>query len=286
MEIKAFFDKPTWTLTYVAWDPATGDAVVIDPVLDFDPATWGISTRSVDAVAALVAERSLTVRWVLDTHAHADHLTGMEVLRERYGAPTAIGERITEVQAAFKGVYNLPTLRTDGSQWTKLLADREVLDAGSLKVEVIATPGHTPACSSYKIGDAVFTGDALFMPDYGTGRCDFPKGSAEQLYDSITQRLYTLDPATRVFTGHDYLPGGRELRYESTIGESMERNVQLRAGTSRADFVAFRRGRDATLAPPRLILESLQVNVDAGRLPAPESNGRRYLKMPLDFLGR
>lgn len=286
MEIKAFFDKSTWTLTYVAWDPATGDAVVIDPVLDFDPATWGLSTRSVDEVAALVAERSLTVRWVLDTHAHADHLTGMEVLRERYGAPTAIGARITEVQEFFKGVYDVPALRTDGSQWTKLLSDHEVLDAGSLKVEVIATPGHTPACSSYKIGDAVFTGDALFMPDYGTGRCDFPKGSAEQLYDSITKRLYTLDPATRVLTGHDYLPGGRELRYETTIGESMERNVQLRAGTSRSDFVAFRKGRDATLAPPRLILESLQVNVDAGRLPAPEANGRRYLKMPLDFLGR
>ncbi|GMV44186.1 MAG: hypothetical protein AMXMBFR64_59210 [Myxococcales bacterium] len=286
MEIKAFFDKSTWTLTYVAWDPATGDAVVIDPVLDFDPATWGLSTRSVDEVAALVAERSLTVRWVLDTHAHADHLTGMEVLRERYGAPTAIGARITEVQEFFKGVYDVPALRTDGSQWTKLVSDHEVLDAGSLKVEVIATPGHTPACSSYKIGDAVFTGDALFMPDYGTGRCDFPKGSAEQLYDSITKRLYTLDPATRVLTGHDYLPGGRELRYETTIGESMERNVQLRAGTSRSDFVAFRKGRDATLAPPRLILESLQVNVDAGRLPAPEANGRRYLKMPLDFLGR
>lgn len=286
MDIKAFFDKSTWTLTYVAWDPATGDAVVIDPVLDFDPATWGLSTRSVDEVAALVAERSLTVRWVLDTHAHADHLTGMEVLRERYGAPTAIGARITEVQEFFKGVYDVPALRTDGSQWTKLVSDHEVLDAGSLKVEVIATPGHTPACSSYKIGDAVFTGDALFMPDYGTGRCDFPKGSAEQLYDSITKRLYTLDPATRVLTGHDYLPGGRELRYETTIGESMERNVQLRAGTSRSDFVAFRKGRDATLAPPRLILESLQVNVDAGRLPAPEANGRRYLKMPLDFLGR
>jgi glyoxylase-like metal-dependent hydrolase (beta-lactamase superfamily II) len=286
MEIKAFFDEPTFTLTYVVYDPATRDAVVIDPVLDFDPLTWRTATRSVDEVADLVREKSLNVRWVLDTHAHADHLSGMEELKTRFGAPTAIGKQITAVQEVFKGVYNMTELPADGSQWTRLLDDGEKLEAGSLTIEAIHTPGHTPACMSFLVGDAVFTGDALFMPDYGTGRCDFPKGSAEDLWHSVHEKLYQLDPATRVFVGHDYMPDGRALAYETTIGESMERNVQLRASTTKEDFVAFRQRRDATLAPPKLILQSLQVNVDAGRLPAADTNGLTYLRMPLNFLGR
>lgn len=285
MNIEALYDPATFTLTYVVWHPDTRDAVVIDPVLDIDPLAWRIGTHSVDKVAELVAEKSLNVRWVLDTHAHADHLTGMEALKERYGAPTAIGKDITMVQEVFAGAYNMEGFPTDGRQWDELLVDGQRLDAGSFELEAIHTPGHTPACMTYKVGDAVFTGDALFMPDFGTGRCDFPRGSAADLYDSVHGKLYQLDPATRVFVGHDYQPGGRELRWETTIGESMETNKQLRVGTSKSDFVAFRTQRDAQLSPPKLILQSLQVNIDAGRLPEPESNGRRYLRMPLDLLG-
>lgn len=286
MEVKAFFDPDTFTLTYVVYDPGSLDAVVIDPVLDLDLLTWRTSTKSVDAVAAFIDERSLQVRWILDTHAHADHLSGMATLEERFGAPSAIGEHIVTVQRMFRDIYNLEGFCADGHQFDKLLADGEVLQGGSLSIRALHTPGHTPACMSYVIDDAVFTGDALFMPDYGTGRCDFPAGSAEALYDSVMDKLYELPPATRVFVGHDYLPGGRPLAYETTIGVSRESNVQLRAGITKADFVRFRQERDATLAPPRLILQSLQVNIDAGRLPAPEPNGTRYLKIPIDFLGR
>ena len=275
MEVKAFFDQPTYTLTYVAYDPESRDAVVIDPVFDFDVQTWRTSTASVDEVQAFVREKSLNVRWVLDTHAHADHLSGTDVMKAAFGAPTAIGNEITAVQQLFAGVYGLEEqIATDGSQWDELLVDGQKLAAGSFQVEALHTPGHTPACYSFRIGDTVFTGDALFMPDYGTGRCDFPKGSASDLYDSITQKLYTMPDATRVFVGHDYLPGA-----------SKEQNIRLRASTSRAAFVEAREARDAQLAPPKLILQSLQVNIDGGRLPAPEANGRRYFKMPINFLG-
>ncbi|MGM0575426.1 MAG: MBL fold metallo-hydrolase [Myxococcota bacterium] len=287
MDIKAFFDEDTFTLTYVVWDPETRDAVIIDPVLGLDTRAWRIHETPIGDVDRFVRDNSLHVRWIMDTHAHADHISGMDVLKDRFGAPTAIGGRIVDVQRVFKDVYNIDddTVPADGSQWDELLEDGQSLRAGSLEVEALHTPGHTPACMTYRVGDAVFTGDALFMPDYGTGRCDFPKGSAEDLFDSVTNKLYTLPESTRVFVGHDYLPGGRELKYETTIGESKERNVQLRAGTSRTDFVNFRRDRDATLEAPRLILQSLQVNIDAGRMPEPEDNGRRYLKMPLNFLG-
>lgn len=284
MNTRAFFDPDTSSLTYVVWDPETRDAVVIDPVLDFERDTWRIVTHSVDAVSEFVREQSLRVRWVLDTHVHADHLSGMAVLKERFGAPTAIGAHITEVQAVFAGAYNLKELPVDGSQWDRLLADGQVLDAGSLKVEALHTPGHTPACVTYRIGDAVFVGDTLFMPDYGTGRCDFPKGSAEAMYDSIG-RLYKLPDATRVFVGHDYQPDGREVQWETTIGASKASNIQLSASTSRESYVAFRKERDKTLGPPALILQSLQVNIAAGVLPEPEDNGRRYLRMPLGLLG-
>jgi glyoxylase-like metal-dependent hydrolase (beta-lactamase superfamily II) len=279
-QIEAFYDEHTSTLTYVVHDPATRDAVVIDPVLDYDPASGKTSTESVDRVAAYLAARELRLHLVLETHAHADHLTGSQLLRRRFDAKVVIGERIREVQETFKRVFDLPELATDGSQFDRLVADGDVVRAGSLAIEVIATPGHTPACVTYKIEDAVFTGDALFMDDYGTGRCDFPRGSAEAMFDSI-QRLYLLPDATRVFPGHDYQPNGREVRWRTTIGASKAHNPQLSAATPRAEFVAARRARDKTLAAPRLLYPSVQVNIDAGRMPAPHANGTRYLVVPI-----
>jgi len=286
MQIETFFDPATWTLTYVVFDPETGDAIVIDPVLDYDPLAVSTNTESNERVAAFIDERGLRLKGILETHAHADHLSGSQWLKERYGAPVIIGEHIRTVQETFKGVFHLPEeFKTDGSQFERLVTDGEKLNLGSLTIDVLHTPGHTPACVSYLIGDAVFTGDALFMPDFGTGRCDFPAGSAEDLYRSIQSKLYTLPDETRVFVGHDYLPGGRELKYESTIAEEKAKNVQLPADRSREDFVKFRTERDKTLRPPNLIFQSVQVNVDAGHLPAPESNGIRYLRMPMNIFG-
>lgn len=282
IEIKSFFDARTWTLTYVVWDPSTLDAIIIDPVLDYDPANGRVWRASVDEVLAFLTERGLVARMVLETHAHADHLSGAAVLKERLGVPVAIGAQITAVQATFAPLFNLgPEVPRDGSQFDRLVSDGETVQAGSLRVHAIHTPGHTPACMSYHVGDAVFTGDALFMPDYGVGRCDFPGGSAETLYGSVHDKLYALPPETRVFVGHDYQPGGRAVAWESTIGQSCAENVQLKAETAREDFVAFRTARDRTLAAPRLLLPSIQVNIDAGRLPAPAANGRRYLVTPL-----
>ena len=284
MRIEPFFDKATFTLTYVVSDPATGDAVAIDPVLDYDPAAGTTATVSLDRVSDHVRRERLRLHYVLETHAHADHLSGSQLLRRRFDARIAIGERIREVQATFREVFDLPaTFPTDGSQFDRLLADGEIVRAGSLEIGVIATPGHTPACLTYRIGDAIFTGDALFTEDYGTGRCDFPRGSAEALYDSI-QRLYRLPDETRVFVGHDYQPGGREVRWMTTIGASKARNPQLDARTPRDEFVARRRARDAALAAPSLLFPSVQVNVDAGRLPAPHPNGKRFLVIPLNAL--
>ena len=279
MTIKTFFDARTWTLTYVVSDPATKDAVIIDPVLDFDPANGRVWQESVEAVAAYVAAEGLHVRLVLETHAHADHLTGAQALKERYAAPVGIGSSISKVQATFAPLFDLG-IATDGSQFDVLLEEGKPHAAGSLTVEALHTPGHTPACMSYRIGDAVFTGDALFMPDYGVGRCDFPAGDAGQLWESV-QKLYALPAETRVFVGHDYQPGGRPVAWETTIGASREANVHLKAATSKEDFVAFRKARDATLSAPRLLFPSVQVNIDAGRLPAPRANGRRYLVTPL-----
>ncbi len=286
METRAFFDNQTFTLTYVVHDPATKDAVIIDPVLDLDPIAWRTSTKSADEVMQYVAESGLNVRYILDTHAHADHLSGMDVLKQAYGAPTAIGEHITAVQSTFAGLYNMQDFPSDGRQWDTLLSDNSLVNAGSIDIKAIHTPGHTPACMTYKIGDALFTGDVLFMPDYGTGRCDFPKGSAEDLYDSVANKLYTLADSTKVYVGHDYMPNGRELAYETTIGASKESNIRLNATTSRADFVARRQERDKGLAAPKLILQSLQVNIAAGRLPEPEDNGRRYMRIPINTLGQ
>jgi glyoxylase-like metal-dependent hydrolase (beta-lactamase superfamily II) len=275
MNIEAFFDPRTFTLTYVVFDPETRDALVIDPVLDYDPIGSVVHSASVDRVTELLRRERLVLRAVLETHAHADHMSGSQVLRARFpGAVVAIGERIREVQSVFKAVFDLGDEFTpDGRQFDRLLADGERFTAGSLAVDVIATPGHTPACVSYHIGDAVFTGDALFMPDYGTGRCDFPRGSAESLYHSVTERLYTLPDDTRVFVGHDYQPGGRPLAYQSTIADEKRDNVQLPEGRDETDFVAFRTTRDAGLAAPKLLHPSLQVNIRAGRLPAAPSDG-------------
>lgn len=284
MRIEPFFDARTWTVTYVVWDPDTRDAVVIDPVLDFEPASGRAWRESVDKVAAFVAGHGLTLRAVLETHAHADHLTGAQALKERFGAPVLIGADITAVQKVFAPVFDLD-VPTDGSQFDHLLQDGERYAAGSLTVEAIHTPGHTPACMSFKIRDAVFTGDALFMPDYGVGRCDFPAGDAGRLYDSVHGRLYALPDDTRVFVGHDYQPGGRAPAWETTIGASKAGNIHLSATTSREEFVAFRTARDRTLSAPRLLLPSVQVNIVAGRLPTPRANGRRYLTLPFKIEG-
>ncbi len=284
MEVQAFFHDATHTLTYVVWDPDTRDAVIIDPVLDFDPVWVEVRQDSIDKVAAFVEDRGLTVHYVLDTHVHADHMSGFQALRDRFGAKIGIGEHITQVQRVFRDLLELgEDFPVDGSQWDVLLKDGEPLRAGSLTIDPIHTPGHTPACTTYKIGDAIFTGDTMFMPDFGTGRCDFPGGSAEQLYDSI-QKLYRLPDDTRVFVGHDYGPGGREIQWETTIGASKRHNIQLRADTSKEAFVQWRKARDATLKPPRLIFQSLQVNANAGRLPEPGPSGRRFLKLPMNAL--
>jgi len=281
--VKEFFDRATWTLTYVVYDEKTKDAVIIDPVWDYDPASSRLSNESAEKVLEFVASRSLKVHYILETHAHADHVSGSQVLKERLpGAKVGIGKNIQKVQEVFKGVFNLgPDFKTDGSQFDVLLDEEKQLKAGSLEIKTLFTTGHTPACSSYVIGDAVFTGDALFMPDYGTGRCDFPAGSAEALYHSIHDKLYELPGEMRVFVGHDYMPEGRPMAFESSIAEERRSNVHLKAVTTQSEFVEMRQARDKTLAAPRLLLPSVQMNIDAGRLPKEEPNGGLYLKIPL-----
>ncbi len=284
MEIKAFYDEATYTLTYVVFDEETRDAVVIDPVLNYDPVGSHTSAESVNEVSDFVMAENLRLKAILETHAHADHVSGSQLLKHRFGAPIVIGQTITKVQETFKQVFDLgEEFSTDGSQFDKLVEDGETWTAGSLSVEAIATPGHTPACMTYRIGDAIFTGDALFMHDYGTGRTDFPKGSAKDLYHSVHDRLYALPDETRVFVGHDYQPGQRELRYETTIGKSKRCNPQLKAETTEDEFVAFRTRRDAELRSPVLIFQSVQLNINAGKLPEPAPNGVRYMKLPLNL---
>lgn len=281
--VQEFFDPATWTLTYVVYDPSSKDAVILDPVWDYDPAGSKMSQKSALKVLDFIQGERLKVHFILETHAHADHVSGSQVLKAKIpGAKIGIGARITEVQQVFKNVFNLdPGFKTDGSQFDLLLEEGKPLLAGSLKIETRFTPGHTPACATYLIGDAVFTGDALFMPDYGTGRCDFPAGSAKDLYESVQTKIYTLPGDFRVFVGHDYMPHGRALAFQSTISEEKEKNIQLKASTQKDDFVEFRQARDKTLAAPRLLLPSVQVNIDAGHLPKPETNGTSYLKIPV-----
>jgi len=285
MEIEAFYDRSTGTLTYLVYDDESRDAIVIDPVLDYEPQSSSTATVAVDKVLRFLEEHRLQVRMIAETHAHADHLSGAQLVKRRYpDAEIAIGAGIIGSQETFKKVFDLPDdFPTDGRQFDRLLQDGETVRVGTLSFEVIATPGHTPGCSSYRFGKHVFTGDALFMPDYGTGRCDFPGGSAADQFDSVTRRLYTLPDDTLTYVGHDYMPGGRDLRYSASIGEQKRSNVHVRADTRKEDFVATKEAADAKKSAPRLLFQSVQVNIDAGRLPDPERNEVRYLKIPINI---
>ncbi len=285
MKIQPFFDPRTWTLTYVVSDDATRKTVVFDSVLDYDHKNGRTWEESIEKVDRYLSENQLELLYIIDTHAHADHLSGEQVLKEHHKAKIGIGANVTRVQETFKPIFDMgDDFATNGSQFDLLLEDGDTLPLGKLRIKAIHTPGHTPACTSYLIEDAVFTGDALFMPDSGTGRCDFPNGSAAEQYESIHEKLYNLPDKTRVFVGHDYQPGSREVRWETTIGESKINNIQLRQDTSKEEFVKLREGRDSTLAMPTLIFPSIQVNISAGRLPQPHSNGIAYLKIPLNVL--
>lgn len=279
--LHAWFDEATNTVTYVVWDPATRHAAIIDPVLDYDHRSGRASHRAADTLLGFIADHELAVQWILETHAHADHLSAAPYLKEKTGAPVGIGEHITEVQRTFAPVFGLDDVSGDGREFDRLFRDGEMFPLGGLQVEVIHTPGHTPACVSYRIGDAVFVGDTLFMPDYGTARADFPGGDARTLYRSI-QKLLALPDDTCLYLCHDYKAPGRDhYAWETTVADEKSHNVHVGGGVDEDRFVAMREARDATLAAPTLLLPSLQVNIRAGRLPAPEDNGRRYLKIPL-----
>lgn len=283
-DIRAFFDEPTNTVSYLVFDPRSKTAAVIDPVLDFDHRSGEGSTHSADSILAASEEAGLTVAWVMETHAHADHLSAAPYIKLKTGAKVAIGERIREVQRIFRPIFNLPDVSGDGSEFDHLFADGDRFCIGSLEVEVLHTPGHTPACVSYKIGDAVFVGDTLFMPDYGTARADFPGGSARDLYRSI-RRLLSLPNETRLFMCHDYKAPGRDIyAWETTVGDEKARNVHLRGEVGEDEFVAMREARDATLRTPLLLLPSIQVNIRAGRFPTAENNGVHYLKIPVKLV--
>lgn len=282
--VTAFFDEATFTVTYLVVDQATKRGAIVDPVLDFDPKSGRTSRASADAVLAAVAAQGVSVDWILETHAHADHISAAPYLKEKLGAPIVIGAQITDVQKVFRPVFNLEGLATDGSQFDRLVSEGDVLPLGALRIEVWHTPGHTPACVTYRIGDAAFVGDTLFMPDYGTARADFPGGDAATLYRSI-QRILALPPETRLFLCHDYkAPGRSEFAWETSVAEQRARNVHVHDGVTEEAFVTMRTARDKTLAMPVLLLPSIQVNVQAAALPAPEANGVRYLKLPVDAL--
>jgi len=281
--VKSFFDPATYTATHVVACPATQVAAIVDSVLDYDPKAGRTSTASADRVIEHVEATGLRVEWHLETHAHADHLSAAPYLKRRLGGRIGIGAHIRDVQGVFKKVFNAADMHTDGRPFDHLFEDGEVFRIGELEARVLHTPGHTPACVSYLVGDDAFVGDTLFMPDYGTARCDFPGGDARVLYRSIG-KLLALPPQTRLHLCHDYLPGGREPRWLSTVAEQRAANIHLRAGIGEDEFVAMRTARDRTLEMPVLLLPAVQVNVRAGELPPPEDNGTRYLKIPLDVL--
>lgn len=285
MQVQEFFDVATSTLTYVVWDAATRDAVVIDPLLDYDPAASKVSETSAEKVLGFLASKELRLHLILETHCHADHVSGAQVLKRKHSsAKIGIGRKIGEVQKLFKDVFDFESsFKTDGSQFDLLFDDGQVVRAGSLEFRVMYTPGHTPACASYIFGtEAAFVGDALFMPDYGSGRCDFPGGDPAELYRTIHDKLYSLPSSMKIYTGHDYQPGGRALRFCATVEEERTTNVHVKVETTAADFVRFRTERDKTLSAPKLLLPSVQLNLRAGHLPAPRANGRRYLNVPIE----
>ena len=283
-QVKAFFDPATWTVSYVVFDAPGGHCALVDSVLDYDPKSGRTRTDSANQLIAFVREQNLTVDWILETHAHADHLSAAPYLRKHLGGKIAIGGKITQVQNVFKGIFHLePEFATNGSQFDHLFEDGDTFAIGNLQAQALSVPGHTPACMAYQVSDAVFVGDTLFMPDVGTARCDFPGGNAHTLYQSV-RKLLSLPPETRLFMCHDYPPEGREAQWECTVADQRARNIHVHDGVSEAEFVAMRTKRDAGLAMPVLILPSVQVNIRAGELPPPEANGVSYLKIPLNAL--
>jgi glyoxylase-like metal-dependent hydrolase (beta-lactamase superfamily II) len=286
VHVEPFFDPDTFTYSYVVRDPDSGQCALIDPVLDYDPAAGRTSRKNADRLIAYVREHGLSVQWILETHVHADHMSAGHYLKEQLGGQLGIGDRISVIQQTFGKLFNAgPEFATDGRQFDHLFADGETFAVGGIAARAIHTPGHTPACMTYLIGDALFVGDTLFMPDYGTARCDFPGGDARTLYRSIHAKLFTLPDDTRVFMCHDYkAPGREEYLYETTIAAERAHNVHIHEGIDEEQFVAMRQARDATLNMPVLILPSVQINMRAGELPPAEANGSRYLKIPLDVL--
>ena len=282
--IHGIFDPATWTVTYVVYDQAGGTCAIIDSVLDYDPKSGRTSTASADQVIAFVKDQQLSVAWILETHAHADHLTAAPYLKAHVGGQTAIGDHITAVQRVFKGVFNLEgSFQVDGAQFDHLLHEDETFAIGQLTAKALYVPGHTPACVAYQVGDAVFVGDTLFMPDVGSARCDFPGGDAKTLYASA-RKILSLPAETRLFMCHDYPPEGRDVKFETTVAEQRAHNIHLHDGIDEAEFVRMRTERDATLAMPVLILPAVQINIRAGAFPPKDDNGVSYLKIPLNAL--
>lgn len=283
-QIQAFFDDATWTVSYVVYDQPGGHCALVDTVLDYDPKSGRTNTHSAQRLVDFVQNQQLTVQWILETHAHADHLSAAQFLRDKLGGKIAMGAAITQVQKVFKGVFNLePGFATDGSQFDYLLHDGEVFAIGQLQAKALAVPGHTPACMAFQVDDAVFVGDTLFMPDVGTARCDFPGGDAHALYQSM-RKLLSLPATTRLFMCHDYPPEGRAAAWQCTVAEQRAGNIHVHDGVTEAAFVALRTKRDATLAMPVLILPAVQINIRAGEMPPAEDNGVAYLKIPLNAL--
>lgn len=283
--ITGFFDETTFTFSYIVADPDTGRCAIIDSLLDFDPASGRTRTESADKLVAFVKDKGLTCEWIIDTHVHADHLTAAPYVRAKVGGKTAIGDQISVVQRIFSDIFNEgQSFHTDGSQFDHLFKHGETYNVGSIKAQAIHTPGHTPACMSHLIGDALFVGDTIFMPDFGSARCDFPGGDAGTLFDSV-QTLFALPDETRMFLCHDYkAPGRADYQWETTVGEQKASNIHLKTGTFRDAFIEMRTKRDATLDMPKLILPAVQINMRAGDLPPPEGNGLRYMKIPINAL--
>jgi len=282
--VKAFFDPGTWTFTYVVYEKPNTPCVVIDSVLNYDPKSGRTNTNSADEVIAFIKEQGLSLEWILETHAHADHLSAAPYIQKQLGGKIAIGSHIQDVQKVFKGIFNLePEFAVNGSQFDFLIEEGKEIHVGNLRIKPLFVPGHTPACMAYEIGDAIFVGDTLFMPDVGTARCDFPGGSAKTLYQSV-KKILSYPDNTRLFMCHDYPPNNRPIAYESTVGEEKKKNIHIHEGVSEEQFIEMRTKRDKTLEMPVLLLPSIQLNIRAGHPPPAESNGKTYLKIPFNVL--